>query len=170
MFIFIFVGFFRANPALLHRLAPWLNRELNVLLNANEAHVQFVMSRILDLITQTPIRSPRFSAAVSAYIGRHTEHFVHEFYSFASSPYDLSAYDRYANYVGRDALTHEVSEDDGNDSDVQVRCTVVTHFRLLKEYKLSSVVTHLLNRWFHFHFGFEMQLTERTLIQRKMWS
>lgn len=80
------------------------------------------MNDILGLIKYTPIRSPRFAEAVAPYFGRHTEHFVHEFYSFASSPYDLSAYDRHANYVGQEALAHEFS--DGHDSDVEVQIVV----------------------------------------------
>ncbi|KAG8300784.1 hypothetical protein J6590_068919 [Homalodisca vitripennis] len=114
---------FRSNAAQVHRLVPFLNRELNVLCGTTDVHVQHVLSRILELITQVPIRSPGFAAAIAPYIGRHTEHFVHEFYSFASAPYDLIGYDRAANYVTQASLAHEITSelsDSGADSDVQV--------------------------------------------------
>ncbi|XP_054278596.1 E3 ubiquitin-protein ligase Topors-like [Macrosteles quadrilineatus] len=111
--------FYRSNPAQVHRLVPWLNRELNVLLYENSPHIQHVMSRILELITQVPIRSPGFAAVMAPYIGRNTEHFIHEFHSFAISPFDIIGYDRHANYVGRSQISDYHSSHD-SDSDVQV--------------------------------------------------
>nr|WRK57541.1 E3 protein [Recilia dorsalis] len=112
--------FYRNNPAQVHRLVPWLNRELNVLLYENSPHIQHVMTRILELITQVPIRSPGFAALIAPYIGRHTEHFIHEFHSFAISPFDLVGYDRHANYVSRSEIPAYEDSSRDSDSDVQV--------------------------------------------------
>ena len=44
--------FFLAYPACTHRLIPWLTRDLKVLLNDEESHVNFVLQIILSLITK----------------------------------------------------------------------------------------------------------------------
>jgi len=38
------------NPAIKHRLVPWLLRDLNVLLGNDDEMIRFVMSLILNLI------------------------------------------------------------------------------------------------------------------------
>ena len=45
-------GFFRINPACTHRLVPWLKRELGVLLNDSESHVQFIQQLVMTLINK----------------------------------------------------------------------------------------------------------------------
>lgn len=90
--------FYRNNPACLHRLVPWLNRELNVLLYNYESHVSFVLELILSLLPRFDIRSEEFHEHISPFISLRTAHFIHEFYHFARSLYDMVAYDRFANY------------------------------------------------------------------------
>ncbi|XP_064604945.1 E3 ubiquitin-protein ligase Topors-like [Liolophura sinensis] len=91
-------NFYRNNPACTHRLVPWLNRELNALLHSHPEHVHFLLELIMDLIKRFEIESDEFFEHVHTYLGRHARHFIHEFTSFARSPYDMIAYDEHAMY------------------------------------------------------------------------
>ncbi|ELU06401.1 hypothetical protein CAPTEDRAFT_223035 [Capitella teleta] len=115
--------FFRGNPACCHRLVPWLNRELNVLLFTHEDHVQFVLELIIDLIKRFEIQSEEFFEHIQPFFGRRTEHFVHEFLSFSRAPYDMVKYDQLAVYDEGEAHdpqnVHTIEESDSeNDSEV----------------------------------------------------
>uniref|UniRef100_A0A3Q3WHB5 E3 ubiquitin-protein ligase Topors n=1 Tax=Mola mola TaxID=94237 RepID=A0A3Q3WHB5_MOLML len=63
--------FFRRNPACLHRLIPWLKRELT------------------DGAIQEELRP---------FLRGRTEQFLHEFISFAKAPFHMEAYDQHAVY------------------------------------------------------------------------
>lgn len=110
------------------RLVPWLRRELSFLCSAGS--IQRVLSIILDLIVRVPIRSRLFTNTLAQHIGRHTEHFVHEFYTFATAPYDVRDYDRLATYLHRPQpnLTHhrfrlsQISSSSSSDEEMQVNC------------------------------------------------
>lgn len=82
----------------MHRLVPWIHRELNYLLNCNTGHISYVTGKILDLLCEYPITSAQFKDALRCYFGYQTDHFVHELYCFASTPYDLTGYDRHVQY------------------------------------------------------------------------
>ncbi|XP_045160535.2 E3 ubiquitin-protein ligase Topors-like [Mercenaria mercenaria] len=121
--------FFRDNPAQTHRLVPWVNRELNALLQGHGEQVAFVLDLIMGLIKRYPIDSEEFYQHVFPYIGRHTRQFMQEFLTFARSPYHMAAYDRHSSYVPSDEPHHDSDSDsdhraairdDGNDSDVIV--------------------------------------------------
>lgn len=121
--------FFRDNPAQTHRLVPWLNRELNALLQGHGEQTAFVLDLIMGLIKRFPIDSEEFYQHVFPYFGRHTRQFMHEFLMFAKSPYHMAAYDRHSSYVASDEPHHDSDSDtdqrqaasnDGNDSDVIV--------------------------------------------------
>lgn len=90
--------FFRRNPACSHRLVPWLNRELNVLLDNLEDQVQLLLELILELIQRFEIGGEVFRTHLESFLGRRTDHFVHEFIHFARSPFDMCSYDRHAVY------------------------------------------------------------------------
>ncbi|ESP05257.1 hypothetical protein LOTGIDRAFT_208267, partial [Lottia gigantea] len=116
-------AFFTRNPALTHRLVPWLNRELNALLHDEELHVQFLLELIMGLVKRFDIGSEDFYQHVSPFIGRHTRQFMREFESFAKCPYCMVVYDKKAMYehvaesVSSDSSTINSVSDD--DSDVQ---------------------------------------------------
>ncbi|XP_046439658.1 E3 ubiquitin-protein ligase Topors-like [Daphnia pulex] len=111
--------FFQLNPAMTHRLVPWLNRELNVLLVSHENRLSYVLELILRLITQFHIRSRAFRDAIQSYIGGYTEHFVHEFFQYARSPYDMYGFDENADYQPRNNLQQEeVAVSESSDEDV----------------------------------------------------
>ncbi|KPJ16464.1 E3 ubiquitin-protein ligase Topors [Papilio machaon] len=86
--------FYRYNDSQMHRLVPWLTRELHYLLNENVGHISYVITRILELLPQYHINSPEFREAMLRYFGDRTDHFLHELYCFASTPYDMTGYDR----------------------------------------------------------------------------
>jgi E3 ubiquitin-protein ligase Topors len=89
---------FRRHPAEVHRLVPWLNRELQVLLN-NRPHIAYVMSVITETVTQYDIHSAEFRNVVRPFFGIHTDHFVHELSNYARTNFDLVGYDQAVNYI-----------------------------------------------------------------------
>lgn len=95
--------FYRENPACTHRLVPWLNRELNAVLRQNRSRVVAAMDHVMALILNFDIRHPQFARNMEPFLREHTEHFVHEFYLFATSVYDMADYDTHTVYSSRDA-------------------------------------------------------------------
>ena len=91
--------FYRREPRELNRLIPWLNRELQVLLNNNASHVAYVLRLILDALIQYDIRSPEFRDLVRPHFGAFTDHFVHELLNYAQSSFDLVGYDQSVTYL-----------------------------------------------------------------------
>ena len=86
-----------------------------------------MLELILDLGKRFDIREEEFHQHVQPFFGRRTDHFIHEFHSFARAPYDIVAYDQNAEYDNGDLPVHEIeSDDDGiannvdDDSDVVV--------------------------------------------------
>ena len=84
--------FFARNPTAVHRLMPWLNRELMALLR-NPADVAFLLEVILSTVLRVDITSETFHDLVAPFLGARTRHFVHEFHTFARSPFNMEAYD-----------------------------------------------------------------------------
>ncbi|XP_044745717.1 E3 ubiquitin-protein ligase Topors-like [Coccinella septempunctata] len=110
--------FFRANPASRGRLVPWLNRELNALLRENTQQVMELVDRIMDYLLRYHICSGPFRNLLRSALGNRTDHFVHEFYNFMRSPFDMVGYDRHVNYYERPTTPTpfiDVSEDDSSD-------------------------------------------------------
>ena len=90
--------FFRENPAMTHRLIPWLRRDLSVLFNGNTDHVTFMTQYILSLLPNVDIQTEDFHNHLRPFLYGRTEHFIHEFTNFARSPYDMDTYDQMAQY------------------------------------------------------------------------
>ncbi|XP_061875033.1 E3 ubiquitin-protein ligase Topors isoform X2 [Colius striatus] len=90
--------FFRRNPACLHRLVPWLKRELTVLFGARGSLVNIVQHMIMSTVTRYDLESQAFADDLKPFLLNRTEHFLHEFISFARCPFNLEAYDQHANY------------------------------------------------------------------------
>ncbi|XP_026497920.2 E3 ubiquitin-protein ligase Topors [Vanessa tameamea] len=102
--------FYRYNDSQMHRLVPWLNRELHYLLNENIGHISYVIARILELLPQYHINSSEFRETLQRYFGDRTEHFLHELYCFASTPYDMTGYDRNVQYTTDTRVSTMVNE------------------------------------------------------------
>lgn len=122
--------YYRREPTQLNRLIPWLNRELQVLLNNNAPHVAYVMRIIMESLSRYDLRSPEFRDVVRPYFGIHAEHFVHELLNYARTGFDVIGYDQYVTYVPTHGLSNEYvplvtspsssGSSTSNDSDVQV--------------------------------------------------
>ncbi|KAG6458149.1 hypothetical protein O3G_MSEX010722 [Manduca sexta] len=118
--------FYRYNDTQMHRLVPWLNRELSYLLNDNVGHISYVMARVMDLLPQYHITSPEFREAMRRYFGDRTEHFLHELYCFASTPYDMTGYDRNVQYTTDSRISTMVNEViSSSESDASVDSDIV---------------------------------------------
>ncbi|XP_076352922.1 E3 ubiquitin-protein ligase Topors-like [Tachypleus tridentatus] len=119
--------FYRQNPACTHRLIPWLNRELVALLgDGGESQLAFLLDLVLALIMRFDIRSPEFYEHVRPFFRDHTSHFVHEFFNFARSSYDLVNFDRRAIYDIIEHRREKDNESDNTDSDNDV-VSINTH-------------------------------------------
>ncbi|XP_012228103.1 E3 ubiquitin-protein ligase Topors [Linepithema humile] len=93
--------YYRRHPQELDRLVPWLNRELQVLLNNEPSHCAYVLSVIMDALTQFDIRSGQFRDTVRPFFTIHTNHFAHELLNFAQTNFDLVGYDQSVTYLPR---------------------------------------------------------------------
>ncbi|XP_050499742.1 E3 ubiquitin-protein ligase Topors-like isoform X4 [Diabrotica virgifera virgifera] len=116
--------YFRQAPLTRNRLVPWLNRELNALLYDNTQLVMRLVDTILDMLLQRHICSRTFRNVLLEHLNIRTDHFIHEFFSFMKSRFDMIGYDRQVIYSERPlsplsvvTLPDDVS-DSGHDSDV----------------------------------------------------
>lgn len=115
--------FCRENPAQTHRLIPWLNRELVVLMPPNHTNaIPTILEHMRDYLCQNDIQSREIRDYFLRYLHDKTDHFVHEFYNFAISPYDIVGYDRNVDYSSRETnvATVEISSNESSDGEVQV--------------------------------------------------
>jgi len=92
--------FCRRHPEEIQRMIPWLSRELFAILRAHGIS-SLVLERVLDLLPNHEIHSRQFWSGVETYLRHHCDHFIHEFYNFARSPYDMIGFDENAVYSGR---------------------------------------------------------------------
>lgn len=90
--------FFQRNPASLHRLVPWLRRELTVLYGAHGSLVNIVQHIIMSRITRCDLEDGPIQEELRPFLQGRTEHFLHEFINFAKSPFHMEAYDQHAVY------------------------------------------------------------------------
>ena len=88
--------FFRKNPTSSQRLMEWLSREIEVLLGRE--FVTFMSEHVLSIIAKVNLESEEFASHLEPFLEEKTAHFMHEFISFAKSPYDMIAYDRKVIY------------------------------------------------------------------------
>ncbi|XP_046722496.1 topoisomerase I binding, arginine/serine-rich a [Silurus meridionalis] len=109
--------FFRKNPACLHRLVPWLKRELAVIYGSHDSVADVVLHMILSLLTRHDMQGEAFLRELRSFLSSRTEHFLHEFLSFAKAPFNMEAYDHHAVY-DCPAPSHlpDISEDEADHS------------------------------------------------------
>ncbi|XP_055627226.1 E3 ubiquitin-protein ligase Topors [Toxorhynchites rutilus septentrionalis] len=91
-------AFYRENPAQIHRLMPWINRELVALCLTNPNRVTQIMENIPNELMTNDITSSRFRAWLWSELRDRTDLFIHELLNFARSPYDMIGYDRCVQY------------------------------------------------------------------------
>lgn len=107
--------FYRRNPACLHRLVPWLKRELMVLYGNHGSLVNIIQHIIMSRITRYDMEDGAIQEELRPFLQRRTEHFLHEFISFARSPFNMEAYDQHAVY---DCPAPSSNEEDSSNSSV----------------------------------------------------
>ncbi|CAK6958523.1 topoisomerase I binding%2C arginine/serine-rich a [Scomber scombrus] len=107
--------FYRRNPACLHRLIPWLKRELVVLYGLHGSLVNIVQHIIMSRITRYDMEEGPIQEELRPFLQGRTEHFLHEFISFAKSPFNMEAYDQHAVY---DCPAPSSNEDSSSNSSV----------------------------------------------------
>uniref|UniRef100_A0A8C5FXW5 E3 ubiquitin-protein ligase Topors n=1 Tax=Gouania willdenowi TaxID=441366 RepID=A0A8C5FXW5_GOUWI len=90
--------FYKRNPACLHRLIPWLTRELRVLYGAHGSLVNIVQHIIMSRITTYDMEAGAILEELRPFLQGRTDHFLHEFISFAKAPFNMEAYDQHAVY------------------------------------------------------------------------
>ncbi|CAM1304704.1 TOPORS (predicted) [Pycnogonum litorale] len=113
--------FYRDNPDCIHRLFPWLDRELNVLLNNHVSNVVFLLELIISLIQRFNIQSEEFREHISPFLMNRTAHFTHEFYNFACSIYEMRTYDQLATYPSNHRWSHHEVIDISPDAETPRR-------------------------------------------------
>lgn len=113
--------FSRENPAQLHRLIPWLNRELVSLYPTTPHSIPYLLQSIENLLQTHDMTSREFRRRIRTFIPNHTDHFVHELINFARSPYDIIGYDRNVAYnpVFEDDRVIMLSSSSSDESDIE---------------------------------------------------
>lgn len=72
--------FFSENPATTHRLIPWLNRELVVLMPNADA-IPSILEDMRERLCEHDLQSEEIKSYFRPHLGPRTEHFIHEFLS-----------------------------------------------------------------------------------------
>ncbi|XP_076019304.1 uncharacterized protein LOC143010700 [Genypterus blacodes] len=114
---------FRQNPALLHRLHPWLRRELTVLYGAHTSLIDIVQRIIMARLARHGLQHmPTIEEELRPCLLARTDHFLHELVSFARSPLSLENYDLQAVYEPPDGALEldGVSTSTDNDSVIAI--------------------------------------------------
>ncbi|XP_076842281.1 uncharacterized protein toporsb [Brachyhypopomus gauderio] len=91
-------AYLRRNPACLHRLLPWLQRELTVLYGSHGSLVSIVQHIIMSRITHHDMDDAVIRDELRPFLLARTDHFLHELVNFARSTLSMEAYDQQAVY------------------------------------------------------------------------
>uniref|UniRef100_A0A8C2LWZ0 RING-type E3 ubiquitin transferase n=1 Tax=Cricetulus griseus TaxID=10029 RepID=A0A8C2LWZ0_CRIGR len=91
-------NYFKKNPSSLHRLIPWLKRELMAVYGDYGYTIKNILDAILHHMTKFNLDSESFTHLLKPYLLEHTHHFLHEFITFVHSSYNMETYDRSAIY------------------------------------------------------------------------
>ncbi|XP_051956120.1 E3 ubiquitin-protein ligase Topors-like [Xyrauchen texanus] len=120
-------AYLRQNPACLHRLLPWLQRELTVLYGSHGSLVNIVQHIIMSRITNYNMEDSAIRDELRPFLLARTDHFLHELVSFARSTLSMETYDQQAIYdcpapsyeegSSSDDSVIAISEDDDDNND-----------------------------------------------------
>lgn len=86
---------------------------------------------IMEYLLNHHIYNSAFRNLLVEYLHERTDHFIHEFYTFMKSPFDMIGYDRHVRYCDRPQTpaVHIVSDYE-NDSDVAIASSTSPSFRV----------------------------------------
>jgi len=73
-----------------------------------------ITNLIMRSLTTYEIRETFMFNSLRPYLDNRTEHFCHELYNFANSPYDIIGYDRHVQFTFRNSLSPPPPNDDGS--------------------------------------------------------
>ncbi|KAL5258761.1 hypothetical protein ACHWQZ_G009273 [Mnemiopsis leidyi] len=90
--------FYKRYEGAKHRLFPWMKNELELLLYNNTEHVFFVLEVMWKLLDKYHIKSNEFKEGIRPFLFDKTDHFCHELYMFAVSPFDWKTYLKKVQY------------------------------------------------------------------------
>ncbi|XP_052872757.1 E3 ubiquitin-protein ligase Topors-like [Anopheles cruzii] len=94
--------FYLMHPAQLHRILPWVEREVYAMETIAPTMSPPMATRMGYLLNSFDIDSPDFLRALAPYVcSSFREHFRHELSNFARSPYDMIGYDQCVQYEPR---------------------------------------------------------------------
>ena len=102
-------NWYRNNPAQTHFLIPWLDRELNALIEFDVHLIPRVIDLVVEIIQLFDIQDEKFHGQMLRHTGEKTKHFQHEFYHFARSTYDIMEYDLSVRYTDVCPWTQELN-------------------------------------------------------------
>lgn len=135
---------YRENPAQVHRLMPFIRRDIHCLLDVTASNA---FDSIAEALTVMNILSRDFRRRVQPFLGSKTAHFIHELNNFARSPYDMIGYDRAVRYsiqIQEEIIEYSVSESsDGDDNlliDATTRNRSAGNGNVTNEYGLLSIL------------------------------
>ena len=101
----------------LDRLHPWLRRELFVLVGASPSHREFLFLLVTTLLQRLGLADSSSRSALhnelSPFLMRNTGRFIQELAAFASSPFDMIAYDQLVSYEGSRSSDDQHRQDGG---------------------------------------------------------
>ncbi|XP_058066388.1 E3 ubiquitin-protein ligase Topors-like [Anopheles bellator] len=94
--------FYLMHPAQLHRILPWVEREVYAMETIAPTMSPPMAMRMGYLMNSFDIDSPDFLRALAPFVcSSFREHFRHELFNFARSPYDMIGYDQCVQYEPR---------------------------------------------------------------------
>lgn len=79
-----------------NKLTPWITRELQAILEEEDVHL--LVSFLLGILQKHDIHEKEAKEQLNDILYEHTDTFVHEFYNFSNSSYDIDTWDRYVQY------------------------------------------------------------------------
>jgi E3 ubiquitin-protein ligase Topors len=87
-----------------------------------------ILEDMREMLCRYDIQSRTIRKYFQRYLHQRTDHFIHEFYNFAISAYDIVGYDRHVDYSARNQSTSTTVEisDGSEDDEVQVIEPIVT--------------------------------------------
>ncbi|MEN2499578.1 MAG: hypothetical protein MHMPM18_003782 [Marteilia pararefringens] len=90
---------FREKPALLHRIVPFIARELSAIFGTQSfEELHFFQILIVKMLKKFHIDSPEFSNLLGEYLHQHNKHFIYELSLFIFSTLGLKEFDRCVDY------------------------------------------------------------------------
>ncbi|MES1905037.1 MAG: hypothetical protein MHPSP_001537, partial [Paramarteilia canceri] len=90
--------FLKTHPALLHRIIPFISRDLQAIFDENFEELHFLKLFILSQMQESYIFDDEFENQLNFYLGSKSKHFIHELALFCNSLMFLKEFDQNVVY------------------------------------------------------------------------